>query len=205
MNRYSANSLLKTLEEPPPYSLILLVTARPGLLPATILSRCHQIVFRSPRRDTALTWLKQQAPDVNAVLALACGEPLTALALHRGGLLDAYQAVFKELMGLISGADSAVTAASRCQQCTSDVLLSWVLSWLTDIAKIQCVKTFDGLNNPDVGNELRVLADRIDPESLFSLYESMLRLRGLQHTSLNRQLMLEDIFLAWRRTFGHIQ
>jgi DNA polymerase-3 subunit delta' len=36
MNRNAANTLLKTLEEPPPQSLLLLLSHRPALLPITI-------------------------------------------------------------------------------------------------------------------------------------------------------------------------
>ncbi|HEX7025822.1 MAG TPA: DNA polymerase III subunit, partial [Gammaproteobacteria bacterium] len=43
MNRNAANSLLKTLEEPPEETLLLLVSSQPALLPATIRSRCRQV------------------------------------------------------------------------------------------------------------------------------------------------------------------
>ena len=40
------NALLKTLEEPPPSSVFILVTARPDMLLPTVLSRCPQLRFR---------------------------------------------------------------------------------------------------------------------------------------------------------------
>jgi DNA polymerase-3 subunit delta' len=49
MNVNSANALLKTLEEPPPKSLLLLVTDSPQSLLPTILSRCQKIVLSSGR------------------------------------------------------------------------------------------------------------------------------------------------------------
>ncbi|MGA9369215.1 MAG: hypothetical protein WBV35_17275, partial [Steroidobacteraceae bacterium] len=39
MNRFAANALLKTLEEPPQATLLILVATQPSRLPATILSR----------------------------------------------------------------------------------------------------------------------------------------------------------------------
>ena len=45
MNTQSANILLKTLEEPPPKTLLLLVTDSPQSLLPTILSRCQKIVL----------------------------------------------------------------------------------------------------------------------------------------------------------------
>jgi DNA polymerase-3 subunit delta' len=43
LNREGANALLKIIEEPPPRSIILIVSHRPGLLPATIRSRCRRL------------------------------------------------------------------------------------------------------------------------------------------------------------------
>lgn len=45
MNRAAANALLKTLEEPPPASMLLLVTHQPHLLPSTVRSRCGRVQF----------------------------------------------------------------------------------------------------------------------------------------------------------------
>ncbi|MDO8644421.1 MAG: AAA family ATPase, partial [bacterium] len=43
MTEAAANALLKTLEEPPPFVIFILITGVPGMLPATILSRCQKI------------------------------------------------------------------------------------------------------------------------------------------------------------------
>jgi DNA polymerase-3 subunit delta' len=206
MTKNAANSLLKTLEEPPPFSLILLVSSRSTLLPPTILSRCQRILFKTPPHDIAVAWLKHQASDVNAdaLIALACGEPLTALELSTGGLLNVRRSVFKDLMRLAGALESVVAVAGRWQQCVPDLLLSWLLSWLTDIAKLCSISTFNRLNNPDIDQDLRRLAERIDLKSLFSLYETVLRYRRLQIASLNQRLMLEDILLAWTNAFKHI-
>ncbi|MFO7642692.1 MAG: DNA polymerase III subunit delta', partial [Candidatus Competibacteraceae bacterium] len=45
LNLNAANSLLKTLEEPPGDCLLLLVTAHPARLPATVRSRCQKVSF----------------------------------------------------------------------------------------------------------------------------------------------------------------
>lgn len=46
MNHAASNSLLKILEEPPPYAILILITAEPENLLATIISRCHPISFQ---------------------------------------------------------------------------------------------------------------------------------------------------------------
>jgi DNA polymerase-3 subunit delta' len=63
MTAAAANALLKTLEEPTANSYLLLVTHRPGRLPATIRSRCQQINLRPPSPDELSTWLGGVRPD----------------------------------------------------------------------------------------------------------------------------------------------
>jgi len=57
MNIAAANALLKTLEEPPADTILLLVTDRPSFLPATIRSRCQTLRLALPARDEAQAWL----------------------------------------------------------------------------------------------------------------------------------------------------
>ena len=45
MNKESANAMLKTLEEPPPGTLIICITARPHAVLSTIVSRCQTVRF----------------------------------------------------------------------------------------------------------------------------------------------------------------
>src|SRR2546423_10129279 len=57
LNRFAANALLKTLEEPPARTLLVLVTTQPSRLPATVLSRCQRLRVRAPARAEAVAWL----------------------------------------------------------------------------------------------------------------------------------------------------
>jgi DNA polymerase III subunit delta' len=57
LNRSAANALLKTLEEPPSGTYIVLVTCHPGRLIPTIRSRCQPVVIR-PNAELAKRWLE---------------------------------------------------------------------------------------------------------------------------------------------------
>lgn len=63
MNINAANALLKLLEEPPADSVLILVSATPGYLPATIRSRCFQIAIPPPHADTAREWLRARLAE----------------------------------------------------------------------------------------------------------------------------------------------
>ena len=58
MNRHAANTLLKTLEEPPGATVFILVSSNHALLLATIRSRCQMLDFPVAGRDLAVEWLR---------------------------------------------------------------------------------------------------------------------------------------------------
>ncbi len=66
MNRAACNALLKRLEEPPPRSLLLLVSHRPGSLLATIRSRCRHLPLKSLSQDALAAIIAEAGMDVSA-------------------------------------------------------------------------------------------------------------------------------------------
>ena len=88
MNHITANTLLKTLEEPPgDLRFVLASEAAHQLLP-TIRSRCLAHPMAWPAEGEALAWLGQQgikAADAPALLRAAGGRPEDALALAQAG------------------------------------------------------------------------------------------------------------------------
>ena len=61
MHPSAANALLKTLEEPPAGTFLILVSDQPGRLPATIVSRCRKIAVALPPESDALRGLRRRA------------------------------------------------------------------------------------------------------------------------------------------------
>lgn len=78
LNRHAANAILKTLEEPPPRTLLLLVCHAPGAILATIRSRCRRLNLR----PLAVGEMAKVGAFDAATLALAAGRPGRALALQ---------------------------------------------------------------------------------------------------------------------------
>ncbi len=87
LNPQSANALLKTLEEPPVGTRLLLTTADPAQLLPTLRSRCQLQVLAAPPADVATAWLASQGQAQAEVLLAACsGRPLDALTLAQAGV-----------------------------------------------------------------------------------------------------------------------
>ncbi len=104
MNAESQNALLKTLEEPPPRAVLLLVTDAPNRLLPTVRSRCRRLEL-PPLPDATLggllaRWLPAlPAADRDALARLAAGSPGRALRLAEGEAL----ALQAEVTGFLAG------------------------------------------------------------------------------------------------------
>ena len=86
------NALLKTLEEPPPSSVFMLITSRPDMLLPTVLSRCPRLQFRAlGPHDIAAALVKRghSEADARAVAATAEGSLGRALETSAGDLVEA--------------------------------------------------------------------------------------------------------------------
>jgi DNA polymerase III subunit delta' len=109
LNRNAANALLKTLEEPPAGTYLVLTSAHPSRLIATIRSRCQPLQIR-PDAELARRWLETTAAadDLDQRLFEHGGAPVAVAAGLRGGEqpLDAVLARALEP----SGANDAVVA-----------------------------------------------------------------------------------------------
>jgi DNA polymerase-3 subunit delta' len=87
MNGIAANTLLKTLEEPPGAARFILACAEPEALLATIRSRCQVVPMALPPTDAGVEWLAHRGVIEPAVLlAAAGGQPQEALEWASQGL-----------------------------------------------------------------------------------------------------------------------
>ena len=105
MNPNAANALLKILEEPPEYALLLLTAAAPSRVTATIRSRCRHLALKPLGHEEVEILLShrhpdQPADDCRAISALAAGSPGRAHDLVAAGGLDAY----RELLAVLERA-----------------------------------------------------------------------------------------------------
>lgn len=104
MNTATANSLLKSLEEPPAGAMFVLVSHRPATLLPTIRSRCVPVPVPLPEPQAAAAWLQAQGVrEPGRWLAFAGGAPLRALEYASGER----GAAIERALGLVASRDPA--------------------------------------------------------------------------------------------------
>ncbi len=202
MNRNSANSLLKLLEEPPPKTLIMLVSHQPmGLLP-TIRSRCQLIDFSRPERKLTETWLRQHLKSSDSIpllLNLSAQAPLAALALVETEALAKRQALFQNLTALPSGKSDPVSIAKAWSEWDVRQVLDWMFSWTMDIIRYALTGQVQFLVNYDHQEVLQSLARQFNVHALFDLLNLQKEAYQLVNGQANikPQGLLESIAITW--------
>lgn len=206
MHYAAANALLKTLEEPPPGTALILVSHRPGRLPATIVSRCRRLVVPMPPLEASVAWLAAQGTlQPEAVLAQSGGAPLLARNLA-DPVLQSERATW---IAALAKPDtlSAVALAARIDLAGRDerkerlaAVIDWLIAWTVDLARI--ASGGQAARNPDRARELVALAARVARLSLFRYHQGLLRQRALVSHPLQPRLVIEALLIEYRALFS---
>jgi DNA polymerase-3 subunit delta' len=124
MNEEAADALLKDLEEPPPYAVIVLVADDVGPLPETIRSRCQPVPFRRLSERAVREVIAERAPGLSpneeAALARVAGGRLDRVerlldpkaAERRTQLLELARSVYRDAEFVPTEAANAVVEAA---------------------------------------------------------------------------------------------
>lgn len=121
MQAAAANSLLKTLEEPPPGNILILTAETSRQVLPTILSRCQIVPFLPLSEAETLAIIEHLLPaiddDTAPLLArYSDGSPGKALLLHGQNLLDLLRRLMTALAGPASPAEAVLTLLPLAQE-----------------------------------------------------------------------------------------
>jgi DNA polymerase III subunit delta' len=194
LNRFAANALLKTLEEPPPRTVLMLVVTQPSRLPATILSRCQRIRIRAPGRQEAVSWLEASrgAGDWNAVLDLLGEAPMLAAEADPKAMVQIGAEVQRALEEATAGGGDPVATAERWARADLPLRLNCIENWLTERIRAQC--GCDGIFTKVGADAYTSRSDAgLNTVHLFELVDGVRELKSSLETPINRGLALEAI------------
>jgi DNA polymerase-3 subunit delta' len=206
MNEAAANALLKTLEEPPEWHLLVLTAqAEADLLP-TIVSRCHKLAF-APLPAALVTRELEERRDLARPLAqllaaLSGGSLGRALTLDPEAILAQRRQVLEDLKALAGGAASvALDWAQRLAKSRPDLdnFLSLAQLWYRDLLLCHFQAPPALLAHRDLQADLNRAAAATKPETWFQKFTALGTAQRHLQANLNPELTLDILGLRLQR------
>lgn len=215
----AANAFLKTLEEPPPNCLFILVTTNPGLLPVTIVSRCAHFPLRAAEIQLMDASTKEIAASTGELLR-ATDKGRTGAALR---LARRLQTLLREAR---TAAEDDLTASLKAEKkrlgdTVDDDWLKEEESRLKALIEARTMAVrhklvgvigervadvlrarhgLSSLHFPDLANESRQLAESLDDASLLRVLDGAAQLRVFLDRNVKEDIALEAGCLALIRS-----
>lgn len=203
MNRQAANSLLKSLEEPPLNTYFFLIAAELSALPATIRSRCQLLKLPSPDEPQAATWLEQTfgaSPENALALEMTNNAPIEALELLNSGAIPVYQQLFQAFIQTGTHSQSPLSLAEQWLKQEQYMPIKWLLRWVSVLIKLK--QAGASMHNPLYRNQgVESLLQALTLPQFYRFYDEVLETNRLSAAPLNRRLQLESLFTKWVSLF----
>jgi len=195
MNISAANAFLKTLEEPPAGSVVILLAARPDMLPATIRSRCSRVNF-FPLSDKACREVlagRYQGQDLDLAVALSMGRPGNAGTGNLREERDWFLELFRNM--LRAGKDGWTSREDM------ERWLDLALVMFRDLAALK-ISGPSRMVNVDLGDFLAELSKSVDLNVIIDLYDELNLLKGQLIYNLNKSITWNYTASLMRKEFN---
>jgi len=194
LNRFAANALLKTLEEPPPRTLLVLVATQPSRLPATILSRCQRIRIRAPARSEAVAWLQatRGAGVWDAVLDVLGEAPMLAAGVDAQTVVQTAKETGQALEEAAAGTSDPLATAEKWARSEVPLRLRCFENWLTERIR-ERIGQGSLLTEVRAGTHLPARRADLNIRQLFEVLDGVRELKSSLDAPLNRGLALESL------------
>ncbi|MDR1662121.1 MAG: DNA polymerase III subunit delta' [Azoarcus sp.] len=215
MNPFTANALLKLLEEPPDACIFMLVSSAPRKLLPTLRSRCQQWHVPRPDTDALRRWqaVQSEAGQISAALLAVCGGmPLAARRLAAQGV----EALLERFTNdLAEGEIDPLRLAGQWETWLKKdktalaagiglpMLADWMQRWVSDLSALRLggrVRYF-----PTCAERLARLSERMSVAAASNCYNEFVNVRRVANHPLNPRLFLEDMLLRYARTLEGVR
>jgi DNA polymerase-3 subunit delta' len=203
MTPQSANSLLKTLEEPGPGVLLMLVSDRPLAVLPTLRSRCQRMDCPIPPASEVRGWLESDRQDrvlLGRVMTLSSGAPLQARALLNEETAARLDRLGREGAQVLTGAADALTVAARwATEEPLDLAGLWLLRLAEQAARLRLLGHLPEPSLLDLpASQFQKALARADRRDVL-MYHSVARQarQWLLQGTVNRQGLLESLLVPW--------
>ena len=198
MNLPSQNALLKTLEEPPQDSLIVLIASSAGGLLPTVRSRCLRISFAPLARSDVIHYLRTKqgmtGDEVEFLAAMSMGSIGAAMGLDKEAFAEKRR-IWAGIVGSLKAGDysAALAAAEALAGNRDDALkfLAWAQSWFRDLLVYGVTGDSGELVNTDMREQIAQQAAPAKSEQRIAALTESHRAAAAIQRNLNRRMVLE--------------
>jgi DNA polymerase-3 subunit delta' len=188
----AANALLKTLEEPTADTYLLLVSHRPGRLPATIRSRCQHLKLELPPVTAVADWLGVAPPAAAAAADVVGPAPLAIARTMRANEYSIFKGLQNDMTQLCEDrADPSAVAQSWAKERT-DLALDWLGRRLHAEIRLRLGAVSTEVTVPGA-TTLHNAWQGVPTRTLFDLHARAEQLRNLLASGLNVELALQAL------------
>lgn len=195
MTSAAANALLKTLEEPTPDTYLLLVSNRPGRLPATIRSRCQHLGVTPPERDAAARWLGR---DAGAVAPETAAAPFSQPDVSDKETFDEINNLYEIIENISEGRLDPLLVADRWLKCDLDRLLAALAARLQYAIRARYQRRRSTSVTEPGADIMHNVLGGLDVELLFGQLDAAERLRDQAGRGINVELALRVLLSGFK-------
>ncbi len=204
MTVQAQNALLKTIEEPPAYAVILLLTENADILLPTINSRCVMLKLRNIRDTLIRKYLmeKMEVPDYKADMctAFAQGNLGRAIMLANSEHFNEIREEAVQLLKYIHEMElseilKAVTQITAYKLEITDYL-DIIMIWYRDVLLYKATKDVDKVVFKDQMKSIREQAKKSSYEGIETILESLEKAKSRLKANVNFELVMELLFLT---------
>lgn len=203
LNAHGQSALLKTLEEPPGASVLLLTAVHPSQLLPTVRSRCRLIRLEPLPPDVVARFLESRGLSAERARELAArsgGIPGRALALADDPHAELRATVVTALADLARADAAACSAlAQRLARGPLEPALETALGWYRALLGLVLGESPQAQRFSGPGEPLRAAANRTTPERVLRQLETVYAAADAVERNLNRMLTVELMLLSLRR------
>ena len=204
MTPQAQNALLKTIEEPPEYAVIMLLTENADTLLSTINSRCVMLKLRNIKDTLIKKYLMEtmQVPDYKADMctAFAQGNMGRAIMLANSEHFNEIRDEAVQLLKYINEMELSeiVQAVSRITAYKLEIndYLDIIMIWYRDVLLYKATKDMDKVVFKDQIKYIKERAKRSSYEGIELIIESLEKAKARLKANVNFDLVMELLFLT---------
>ena len=200
------NALLKTIEEPPAYAIILLLTSNMDALLPTITSRCVKLSLRPVKESMVKEYLmeKLHLPDYQAQMDASFSQGNIGKAKQMAES-DEFSVITDQALRILKKSNELelYELVDMIKQLSGDKqniyeYLDLFIMWFRDVLLFKATKEIDGLVFKDQLNYIKERASHSSYEGIEDIINAVEKAKERLHANVNFDLVMELLFMTIR-------